>query len=174
MNQCANARAASLQRCKRMARSPSPPLRTFSPSRFLDLLHFLQRLPFPLTLSLSLSNCYLSLISTITAVFTFHFSLTHLLFSLTLLFVRPSPVLLSYSFISFSVHFAPVHFALCSPVVLHLLVPSFLLSASLLLQFFFPPPPSSPELSILSRCFQRQGKEKKKRAVKIEERKKKR
>lgn len=85
----------------------SPPF-TLSPSCFLDLLHFPPLSP--LTLSFSLSNCYLSLIFTITAMFTFHFSLTHLFFSLTLLLDHPSPVLLSYLFISFS-----VHFILCSP-----------------------------------------------------------
>lgn len=87
------------------------------------------------TLSFSLSNCYLSLVFAVTAMFTFHLSVTHLSFSLTLLLNHPSLVLPSYLFISFS-----VHFILCPPphthIVLHSLVPSFLLSASLLLQFF--------------------------------------
>lgn len=43
MNQCTNARAASLERCKRML---APPLHSLSPSSFLDLLHFPQCLPF--------------------------------------------------------------------------------------------------------------------------------
>lgn len=103
MNQCTNARAASLERCKRMAQSPLPPPPSLSLP--LDLLHFPHWLLsfFPLTLSFSLSNCYLSLIFTITVMCTFHFSLTHLFFSLTLLLDHPSPVLLSYLFILFFV-----------------------------------------------------------------------
>lgn len=128
MNQCANARAASLERCKRMAQSPLPPSSTllrspsFPPS-------FSSLFPFPL--SFLLSNCFLYHIFTITAVFLFHFFLTHLFFSLTLLLDHPSTVMLYFLFISFY-----VHFSLCSPIVSCLSVPSFLLSPSLLLQFF--------------------------------------
>lgn len=166
MNQSANAGAASLERCKRMAQSPllaplqSPSfflLLSWSPSLFVsDSLFFSPALPF------SLSNCYLSLIFTITTMFTFHFSLTHLFSSLTLLLDHPSPVLLSYLFISFF-----VHFTLWSSIVLHSLVPSFLFSASLLLQFFPWAPPSSLSPLIVFK----EGKEKRKEKNCVEKRK---
>lgn len=101
-------------------------------------------------------------------MFTFHFSLTRLFFSLSLLLDHPSPVLLSYLFISFS-----AHVILCSLIVLHLLVPSFLLSTSpalTVLSLF------SPKLFIHS-CFEKGWKEEKKksrshREMKTEKRKK--
>lgn len=121
MNQCTNTRAASLERCKRM---PAPLLRALSPSSFLDLLHFPEWLLFFFSLSFSLSNCYLSLIFTITVMFTSDFSLTNVFFSSTPLLDYPSPVLLSYLFILFF-----VHFILWSSIVLRSLLPSFLFSA---------------------------------------------
>jgi len=85
MNQCANARAVSLERCKRTAQSPSPhhphPFFLFFPSLISTNSFFSLFLP---------SYYYLSLIFTITAVFTFHFSLTQLFFSLTLSPNHPS------------------------------------------------------------------------------------
>lgn len=142
-----------------------PPTPIHSLSLLLLWSPFPQQLPF--SLSFSHSNCYLSLIFTITAMFTFHFSLTRLFFSLSLLLDHPSPVLLSYLFISFS-----AHVILCSLIVLHLLVPSFLLSASpalTVLSLF------SPKLFIHS-CFEKGWKEEKKsrshREMKIEKRKK--
>lgn len=172
MNQCANARAASLERCKRMAQSPLPPP---LPSLSLSLLlpwfpSFSSVTPFfSLTLSFSPSNCYLPLIFTITAMFTFHFSLTHLFFSLTPLLDHPSPVLLSYLFISF-----------CDPL---------LYCTRWCHHFYFLPPcaySSFPELSLTlyplllfsKKGKRKRGKEKKKclekrkskREMKIEER----
>lgn len=87
MNQCANARAVSPERCKRTAQSPPLFLSFPSPGSF--------DLPFSLFL---LSNYYLSLIFTNTVMFTFHFSLTNSFSQL----IIPSCSLLSYLFISFS------------------------------------------------------------------------
>lgn len=142
MNQCANARAASLERCKRMLASP------LSLPGFLLVLHSPPPFPF------SLSNCCLSLTHTIAAaaaVFTFHFSLTNLFFSShSFFFLAPSsipcPAILFVHFNSLFVSSRepPPPVPLCS--YRRPLVPSFLFSAFVLLQL-------SPTLYPLSYCF---------------------
>lgn len=135
MNQCANARAASLERCKRMLASP-----LFLPG-FLLVLHSPPPFPF------SLSNCCLSLTHTIAAnaaVFTFHFSLTNSFFSSHSFFGlrHPSPVLPSYLFISILCSFHPKN----PPT------PLARTGTRWCHHFYFLPPcsRSSPQLSILS------------------------
>lgn len=146
MNQCANARAVSLERCKRMAQLHSPPPYPLSSSWFFDL-HFPQQL---LSLSLSFnppSNCYLSLIFTNTVMFSFHFSLTNIFFLLTLLPYHPSLVLLSCS-ISFTVLFSVLTYCMA---LVAAIISTFYISA---LSF----PVLFPQLFIHSCCFQRKTK----------------
>lgn len=139
MNQCANARAASLERCKRMLAS------LLSLPGFLLVLHSPPPFPF------SLSNCCLSLTHTVAAaaaVFTFHFSLTNSFFSSHSFFGlrHPSPVLPSYLFISILCSFHPKNPPSLPRSHRRPLVPSFLFSASVLSQL-------SPTLYPLSYCF---------------------
>lgn len=175
MNQCANARAASLERCKRMAQSPLPPLHSLSPSCCLDLLHFPPWLPFfshslvfpPLTATyLSYSPSPLCSHST---------SLWHIYSFLSLFYsiILPLSCYLICSFHSLFISFCdPPH---CIALV-GAIISIFCLPAPTVLSL------SSPQLFILLLLFSKRGKEREKkvcgkkreslREMKIEERKK--
>lgn len=103
MNQCTNARAASLEQCKRMLATPHSLPFLFD---LIPLILLIESLFFPPTLSFALlvshicRHCFAHI----------HFPLTNLFLSFILLFNHPSPVLPSYLFSPFSVR-ALLHWA---------------------------------------------------------------
>lgn len=103
MNQCTNARAASLERCKRMLATPHSLPFLFD---LISLILLIDSLFFPPTLSFALlvshicHRCFAHV----------HFPLTNLFLSFILLFNHPSPVLPSYLLSLFSIH-ALLHWA---------------------------------------------------------------
>lgn len=124
-----------------MAQSPSPP-----PPSSLSLL---------CSLFFSFSSLTATYVSYSPSMFAFHFSLTHLFFSLPLSLRHPP--LSRYLICSFR---SPLISLAVPPIVSRPSAPSFLLSASLLLQFF---PRRSLLLSVRPHCFQSGERKREKR-----------
>lgn len=152
MNQGANARAASLERCKRMAQSPSPP-----PSLSLSLPwspSFSSVTPFPSRAATYLWYSLSPLCSHSTSVWHIY-SFLSLFYSIIL----PLSCFLICSFHSLFISFSVLLLYCIS------LVPSFLLSASLL-TVLSPEPPQTLYPLLL---FSKRGKEKMYRELKRNE-----